>query len=124
MLNSESSGEQFAEFVSKRIPEIADGLFSQIISQCADRAGSERRLTQEFEERNYLRWKDAFDLIWVFIDACSELGERENERLFSKGASQRLDAVVGNHAKSILIAREIFSLMISGYADGALAKFT
>lgn len=88
---------------------------------------AERRPEQiGFEERNYLRWGKAFDLldsIWV---ACEETGRKFNE--YNRPQAVRevdhvFEALAYLNAKVLLVSAEMICLMRGGFADGALARW-
>lgn len=88
-----------------------------------------KRLRKEdcrFDTHNYRRWKEGFDLIYLLLDLSLQIGRcakievgLENE----KGVFYRLQAAIYLHARGLLVSREIFTLMKSGFPDGALGRW-
>ena len=79
-----------------------------------------------FLKRNNLRWKNGFSLLGIFIEICLETGSEYNT-LYRPDAAETQDyvfeAIIMNHAKSCLIAREVYCLLTNGFSDGANARW-
>ncbi|MBM7165622.1 DUF5677 domain-containing protein [Pseudomonas aeruginosa] len=101
-------------------------VLDSIKKAAADGGLEERRnLHKGFVERNYTRWKEGFDSLEVLIEICSEAGESNAQRLGSNELihDNRYGALMRLHAKGCLVAREIFCLLLNGFADGAHARW-
>lgn len=101
-------------------------MLAEIKGAAEDGGLKERRaLHAGFVERNYKRWDKGFDTLEILIDICTESGENHAKRL---GANElihdnRFGALIRLHAKGCLVAREIFCLLLNGFADGAHARW-
>jgi hypothetical protein len=82
--------------------------------------------SQGFLDRNYERWKDGFDLMRLFYHYCMEAGQAFQEEIL-KYSQFTTDALLGVlmqiHAHSCRVTGEIITLLINGYADGALSRW-
>jgi hypothetical protein len=78
-----------------------------------------------FEERLYYRWSMPFSLFEYFILQSQSINE-EFIKEFGWLAVEENDLVFGTiirlHAKACIVAKEILTLMRSGYPDGASAR--
>lgn len=85
-----------------------------------------REQTRQFNERNYNRWKDGFDLLEKLILICIDSGDTFKDDFFSDAEDNpNLCAAVAVrlHARSCHIANEILCLLKAGYADAAQARW-
>lgn len=85
------------------------------------------RATQaQFVGRNREKWKHAFDHIETLIEICAEAGSNVNRRLRPSAVTSQdilFDTLTRLHAKSCLLAREIYCLLVNGFPDGAHARW-
>lgn len=84
-----------------------------------------RKIQKGFETRLYKRWKKPLDLFESFVVICLESGEDKKNKL-SKGktiTNPKQVALIKIHARSVQIAYEILTLIRSGFADGAFARW-
>lgn len=131
----EEAGERFDhaalnDFVVKTFKQVLDEAsvvtLATIKQSVKDGSLTERRaLHAGFVERNYARWDKGFDTLEILLEICTESGENNARRL---GANElihdnRFGALVRLHAKGCLVAREIFCLLLNGFADGAHARW-
>lgn len=86
-----------------------------------------RRAEQgSFETRLYTRWKKPLDLLAVQMVLGTEIGEERNRSL--RKTSRRKDnflveVLTRLHARACQVVGEVETLLSSGYADGALARW-
>ncbi len=85
-----------------------------------------RRHRKPFEKRLYRHWKralDLFELICLFAqDAGAEFDRRERDGGRALGDA-KFEALSRLHARACLLAVEINTLLRSGFADGAYARW-
>lgn len=101
-------------------------LTSVLLKGISSESKKTRQMDSKFEQRNYKRWKKGFDLIHLLLDVSLQIGECGKVEVGiqnSKGIFYRLQAAVYLHARGLLVSREIFSLMKSGFPDGALGRW-
>jgi len=88
---------------------------------------SERRLyRRQFKKRLLERWKRPIDLLETLVGLCLEEGAEFNDEQRETAARTEdyvFDVLTRLHARSCQIAYEILSLLISGFADGAHARW-
>ena len=81
---------------------------------------------QQFEKRLTKRWRRPLDLLDLFISVSTEAGMDFNDE-FGDDASRSEDAVfealIRLHARACQVSSEVLSLLRSGYADGAHARW-
>jgi hypothetical protein len=79
-----------------------------------------------FEARLHKRWHEPLDLLECLIKIATETGE-EKAILLTKSADEankyQRSALIQIHARAIQIANEILTLLRTGYADGANARW-
>lgn len=124
---------QLNKFI-KRIPEIIPGIISDsadsILATLKDDGPAmlkERRSEiSKFEKRNQERWKPALDLFEMFLVIAYEAGAEFN-KTFCEEASRKpdyvFDVLTRLHARGCQIGFEILSLINSGFADAAHARW-
>ncbi|WP_028032689.1 DUF5677 domain-containing protein [Chelativorans sp. J32] len=112
--------------ITKAIAELSKAVFSDCKKRLPEMISEYAELESGFRERNYQRWKDGFDLLQMLIVTSQETGEAiniaEREKAY-RTQDWKLEALINIHARSVLVAREIFSLMKNGFPDGALGRW-
>lgn len=79
-----------------------------------------------FIQGNYKRWSVGFDLIEIYLNISHQIGESINTEFRPSAAENGnfiFEATIALHARSLLVAREIFWLLKGGFADGALGRW-
>jgi len=113
--------------LTRIIEEIPPGILESVKNDAFDGVLEQVRVIQtQFVEKNREKWKYAFDHIETLIEICSEAGSNVNRRSRPSAAvSQDLlfDTLTKLHAKSCLLAREIYCLLVNGFPDGAHARW-
>lgn len=84
------------------------------------------RISEEFNQRNYLRWKDGFQKLEMLRQISIEAG-MEFQKHFLTIPKYETDPLLGvlmrQHANACRIVGEIILLLKGGYPDGALARW-
>ncbi|EZP74907.1 hypothetical protein BV97_04645 [Novosphingobium resinovorum] len=115
-------GRVFEEVLSSQVIALGKDLAAREQDMLVDRRAEQ----QGFVERNLDRWKEGFDKLERLIVMSEELGAAIASVL-GAAASENNDALyealVSNHARAVLTAREILCLMMNGFPDGALARW-
>jgi len=99
----------------RSIKEDAHNTFAQ---ETAERNG--------FEERNYAVWKEPLDLLELFLLTTIELGDDFNHKYRPEAAKNNdfvFEALTRLHGRACQVGHEILTLLKSGYADGANARW-
>jgi hypothetical protein len=123
----------------EKLSGLMESLFQKVIPIFSDRTMrtleknsrkmlmEQRRYINAFEKRLYKRWQDPIDLLECLIKISLESGEAYKERLSKnpddKNASPKTTALINIHGRALQIANEILTLLKSGYADGASARW-
>ena len=116
--------------IANMVPDLADTIADDMLSTINESASSVLKEHESdrraFEERLGARWKKPLDLLDLLIALAIEAGDTFNSKF-------RNDAVVSNdavfealtrlHARACQVASEVFTLLRSGYADGAHARW-
>jgi hypothetical protein len=79
-----------------------------------------------FEERNFARWKPAFDHLEMIWHVAQELGEAHGKDIQNRDdeANNAIMAALANiFPKSLLVVQEIICLLKGGFPDGALTRW-
>lgn len=125
-LSEEDLDEIFQNSFDEAQITIADSLEKELLRRRPKMLRERRRLHRGFVSRNTKRWKRGFDAFEQIIVMSEELGAAITADV-GKEAVQKNDpqfeAIIANHARSILIAREAFSLLCNGYPDGAMGRW-
>ncbi|WP_294356070.1 DUF5677 domain-containing protein [uncultured Sphingomonas sp.] len=80
----------------------------------------------EYKQRNFQRWRKAFELIDTLWVACEETGRKFNEYMRPQAVDDRdhvFEALTYLNSKVLLVSAEMICLMKGGFADGALARW-
>lgn len=119
--------EDFGEgLIRATLPQIVSNLYATLERRSSSMLREHRKLRQGFVRRNFRRWKRGFDLLERLIVISQESGEAINNALRPKAVEEndaRFEALVLNHARAVLVAREVLALMVAGFPDGALGRW-
>lgn len=133
LLKSGESDESFNEFdvrIASMIPDLTDSAAQLILASIRKKASSElkhrRRYQKQFESRLMKHWKKPLDALALFINLAREVGtdfnseyrneaEKENDAVF--------EALTRLHARSCQLSLAILTLLQSGFADDAHARW-
>ena len=112
--------------LQEALPSIADLLYDSMAERSAEMLREHRSIRRGFVTRNKRRWRRGFDLIEELIVISQEAGGMINEALRPKAAAENdalFEAAISNHARAIQVAREILTLMVAGFPDGAMGRW-
>jgi hypothetical protein len=107
-------------------PSITKTIKDSLMNSAEEMLNQRHRRHERFRKRNIKRWKEGFDALETLIVICSEAGEEFNHSYRPTAARKNdlvFDLVVRHHARACHIAQEILSLLKSGYADAAHARW-
>jgi hypothetical protein len=123
----ESIGEQDMEIIVENSFRQTSELLRENLRNSASNMLEKKRSEQkEFETKNYDKWCDGFDLLETLIVITEEIGSQYNDEHRPRAVAESdyvFEALITLHARMILTAKEILSLMKSGFADGAQARW-
>ena len=101
-------------------------LLSTIKSEADAELKDETEYRQQFEQRLEKHWQKPLTLLELLIALALEAGSDFNDafRQDAVGSNDaRFEALVRNHARASQVASEVLTLLRSGYADGAHARW-
>ncbi len=127
-------GESIEEFVNglifKAVPEIVKATAGEILRILKQNLGQllkERAEEREsFEKRLHEVWGEAFNLLEMLVHLSLEAGDDFNREFRDEMASEEnfvFEALTRLHARACQVASEVLTLLKSGYADGAHARW-
>jgi hypothetical protein len=119
------------------IQNASENLIPDITTRCADTFLNSWKLTapdilqrrrtkcKSFEQSVYDNWGKALDLLEILISVCMEVGSDFQDTCDETKEKDLLTihAVTLLHGRACQLALEILTLMKSGWADGALARW-
>ncbi|AZH25661.1 DUF5677 domain-containing protein [Haloplanus aerogenes] len=106
------------EYTDRLLTEYAEK-YPAVINEEAETRGG-------FEERLHKRWGDAFNLFEYLIILNHQSGVALKQQLIENEVPEDdplFSALMRLHARACQVAREVLSLMRTGYADGAFARW-
>jgi Family of unknown function (DUF5677) len=117
-----------------KIPELIDDVVNdQVETRLAALRAPDREevlsqsleVERDFQQRLYERWKSPLDLLRVSVEVALVYGQQfsENSSVESKEESDLRDCLFFLHVRACRLAREIESLLRSGWVDGAMARW-
>nr|WP_320048705.1 DUF5677 domain-containing protein [uncultured Desulfuromonas sp.] len=115
-----------AQIIADVTPEAVRLIKNTLVKSAKKMLKERRKLARGFEKRNLKRWAKAFDLLETHIVICTESGEEFNSSYRPTavdGNDLVFDIVVRHHARACHIAQEVLSLLKSGFADAAHARW-
>jgi hypothetical protein len=110
------------ETIHASASHIADAMDRTMPEMLANR----HELTAGFENRLYATWKDGLDRLEALVHAYFEFGAKYYADGFHPDAGEQTAAFVALshlHARGCRVAGEIYTLLKSGFADGAHARW-
>lgn len=79
-----------------------------------------------FEERNFKRWRTAFDALETMMEIATEVGEacdKEGRAVAQAENDYRFEALSQLFPRALLVTREIIHLLKGGFPDAALSRW-
>lgn len=122
--------DEYTEKLSDEMPKIIESTSELVLANLRSRApemlSEHAELRNTFEEHISQKWGKPLELLEMFIVIATEAGDEFNKE-FRPSASQSndlvFDVLTRLHARSCHIANEVLTLLKSGYADGAHARW-
>lgn len=113
-------------YSKENLDEYASPIYSTLKQTTPKMVEEERLLHQEFESRLQLKWLDAFydlaSVIKISEETAMEIIDEymENNKY---SISVTFDVLMKLYAKAIVISKEIYTLLKSGFSDGAMSRW-
>lgn len=124
------SFDEFSEKISKAtistLPRIGDILLDNLKQDLYEMINNQRLIKAEFEARLERKWMYPLSLLEMLLVITAELGTEVNNTLQSdieEDVYYLFDALRKLHARASQISYEVLSLLKSGLADGAMARW-
>jgi hypothetical protein len=115
--------EQISRAVSQGTQESGSIVARELERRMPRMVREHRRLRRRFERRLRKTWGRGLDLYYATYVSCLEAGEEFNRKLPRPPNEPHLaDALVRLHARSCVIAAEVYELMRTGHPNGAMAR--
>jgi hypothetical protein len=114
------------ESVPKIVANIAEIILKNLKHNADELLKYRRNQYSGFEKRNHKKWKAAVDLLEMFLVIASEMGAEFNNKYHDESLSKKdyvLHVLIPIHARSCQVGFEILTLIKSGFADGAHARW-
>lgn len=122
--------EKLSSRLEETMPNIVDDIVDLLyrsLSKIAPSMLRERRaFLKGFQKRHYKLWKKGLNLLEAYLVVAYEIGENFNKN-YREDASRVQDyvfeALTRLHARAVHIGFEVLTLLFSGFADGAHARW-
>lgn len=118
--------KRLSDEIPKIVQETSEVILSNLRSRAPEMLSEHAEIRGRFEESVFQKWGKALELLEMFIVIATEAGDDFNKE-FRPAASEDndfvFDVLTRLHARSCQIANEILTLLKSGYADGAYARW-
>ena len=122
----DSIGDIASDVTHDFIESSSETMLNRIKQDAPSMLKEQRQNRRQFEKRLRKRWKRPLDLLDLFISVATEAGSDFNDE-FRDDAARSDDAVFEAltrlHARACQVSSEILTLLRSGYADGAHARW-
>ncbi|MFC0616182.1 DUF5677 domain-containing protein [Enterococcus faecalis] len=113
------------------INKYSDPMYKSLINQAPTMYEEHRLEQQEFESRLQMRWLDAFYGLKSVITISEEIGiglideflEKNKNEDGTRSVPLEYDIIFKLHGKSVVVSKEIFLLLQSGYSDAAISRW-
>lgn len=122
--------DEYTETLSSEMPKVIQEVSEAVLADLRDRAPEmlkeHEEIRSNFEQRLWQRWSSGLEFLKMFIVIATEAGEDFNGEFRSLAAQERdfqFDVLTRLHARACQIANEVLTLLRSGYADGAEARW-
>lgn len=125
-LNSVDLGPVITEAITDLTESKAGSVLEAIKSGAASGLEAKRRQQRQFETRLEDRWRKPLDLLELFVSVATEAGHEFNTEFREDAVRSRdavFEALTRLHAKACQTSRAILTLLRSGYADDAHARW-
>ena len=125
-LTEEELGSFFGDAISDASDAIADSQFPKWKNTAKTGWKQYRSNREGFEKRLRKRWKHPLDLLDLFVYLSIEAGSEYGRKLRNEAVAvdnTLFEALTRLHAKACQASGEVLTLLRSGYADGAHARW-
>lgn len=121
--NIHSDDKIYTEFFDTFVSDTSQEIIKTLNESFNSYLDKENIQAEQFIARNFLRWKNLFNLFNLLIKCCTESIEIFLERNKENLENSLFNTLIQLHAKACLLSNEILWLCKGGYADGAHARW-
>lgn len=118
--------EELGEAYASALAQLTEAIHASVLEKHAEHLDEVRATDQGFRERNYRRWKGGFDMLAVLRQTSIESGQMFQQE-FLRFPQFLHDPLLGVlmrlHAHACRVMGEVEALLLSGYPDGAHARW-
>ncbi len=126
----EYTGEEVKEITKEVLrgitPDMAESILETLKEGMPAKLKERRAEKAKFEEHIRRVWGKPLDLLEIFLELCLEAGMLFHEKMESRITSENkylYQALLRLHARGCQIGAEVLTLLNSGFADGAHARW-
>lgn len=129
--NFTGTDEEFNEYIDCKIPELIEslstGIASEIFKYCTSSNSDLKKQDKTTRKKIKEKYKEGIELLEAFLELNSKISSNTYSKYF-KIFDQledhiKLDTLISIHVRGCQISNEIRTLIVNGYADGALARW-
>lgn len=123
--DAEEIARIFTEAVRDVVPKAAKDLKRGMEERAPEALDERREMEEGFQKRLYDTWKPALDRLHQIIAISEEVGTEILEEAHASGEeeSPKTQAIVGLHIRGVRVAKQVRSLLLAGFAGGALSRW-
>jgi hypothetical protein len=119
-------GEAVTEETGNLLKQLSDGVYDTMMMSLATTVSANHELRRNFESTVERVWGKPLDLLYAFYGICQEVGQEFNVRYRDRAYDEddySCQALIRLHARSCLVFSEVVTLLRSGHASGAHARW-
>ncbi|MFH0992494.1 MAG: DUF5677 domain-containing protein [bacterium] len=114
------------EIIFSMIEKVSDIQLSKLKQRYKKISRKELGVKKSFEKHVASLWKEPIDLLSMTLGLSRDLGEIINNRLRENNTVDKkysMEIITRLHARGCQVMSEIITLLLSGFADGAMARW-
>jgi hypothetical protein len=119
-------GKAVSEETGKLVKQISEGVYDTMMTSLEATVSANHELRRNFEATVARVWGKPLDLLYAFYGICEEVGQDFNARYRDRAYDDEdysCQALIRLHARSCLVFSEVVTLLRSGHASGAHARW-
>jgi len=118
--------DDLPEIVARLALNSARSILRTLKSDWPEQYAWEQQVELEFRHRLKDRWDEALELLRMLLTVTREIGQealQKNQKSRAKRNRHRAEVLLRLHARACQVTSEIITLLETGYADGAMARW-
>ena len=119
-------GKALSEQTGEVLEDVSSGVFDTIMAGLTETVEENHGYRRNFEATIERVWGKPLDLLYSLYGICGEVGQEFNRRYRDRAYDEddySTQALIRLHARSCLVFSEVLTLLRSGYASGAHARW-